>query len=296
METCPFCHQSFTYEEYTFQHQRLNGSCVHNVLAQPLAPRAVPDQAIAAAQASASPQHSDHYVHQLIEQAEKPLAVVGAVAPGANSTPGADDSTLASAHAKFEALLAANLSVTVLQQCLDYLKEGGAYTPSTFSARELVLGIREQYCGSAFEHHDISAEFSVDPGTYFLSVRRDPVALVLRLFEQCPPEQRRLFPERVKDEHGQRVYNDFSTAERWNRVQVRVWHHMHHQLQSAVDPTNLSPDDDVALQDMLGWTYPIVWFVPWTDKVHYDGAGRLVGHALTISVGESACVCMGLCH
>ena len=39
------------------------------------------------------------------------------------------------------------------------------------------------------------------------------------------------------------------------------------------------------LQDELGWEYPIIWFAPWTDKVHYDGAGRLVGHALTVSVG-----------
>ena len=126
----------------------------------------------------------------------------------------------ASAHQRLEALLAANLSQSALQEVLNCIKEGGPYNPSTFNATQLLADVRRQYCGSAFEHHDISSEFQCAPGTCIVSVRKDPVGLIRRLFEACPEDDRRLFPSRVTDEYGQRIYNDFSTAERWNRVQV----------------------------------------------------------------------------
>ena len=108
-ETCPFCRKTFTLYDFTFKHQKLNGSCAPSFSVAPVAEEA----AIA---------HDAHDCY--LELIAKPAHFCGSK----------------------RCLRAISASQGLL--------EGGPYTPSTFSAVELLADVRRQYCGSAFEHHD----------------------------------------------------------------------------------------------------------------------------------------------
>lgn len=63
----------------------------------------------------------------------------------------------------------------------------------------------------------------------------------------------------MHDENGDRVYNEFWTAEKWEKEEAR-W----------------------------GSKFPIVWLVLWSDKASYDRMNRSQGHPLTVCVANTA--------
>ncbi len=86
-------------------------------------------------------------------------------------------------------------------------------------ARELVSNVHTRLLDKGFELKDIGNQVPGSEGSIFMSVRKEPLELVQELFSKQTTLA--LKPVRVYDEHGQRVYNEMWTAEKWEEDQVR---------------------------------------------------------------------------
>ena len=68
-EECPFCRKHFTYAEFTYVHQKLNGACASDFVVAPSAARTEQHPPAADLQAD------DGYFGILLDQASKPLGL-----------------------------------------------------------------------------------------------------------------------------------------------------------------------------------------------------------------------------
>ena len=74
-DECPFCRKHFTYAEFTYVHQKLNGACASDFVVAPSAARTEQHPPAADLQAD------DGYFGILLDQASKPLAAFAVAAP-----------------------------------------------------------------------------------------------------------------------------------------------------------------------------------------------------------------------
>ena len=93
------------------------------------------------------------------------------------------------------------------------------YSPTTTNYTEYVTNIRlSGVCGDGFEHVDISSDFGLNEPV-FVSMRKDSVRMFLDKVQACT-DKVHLRPQELRDDHGQRLYGDFYTANRWHEMQV----------------------------------------------------------------------------
>lgn len=95
---------------------------------------------------------------------------------------------------------------------------GGAYIPSSTDAREIYANVQAYKLGQQFQQVDISGQLGLAERLY-VSVLKDPIGKVKQMLSD-PAGKAVLRPTLVMDVHGQRIYNDMWTAEKWMTDQV----------------------------------------------------------------------------
>jgi hypothetical protein len=221
---CGFCHNTYTDKYYHFFHCRdyPSGGCANNggvrlpvasseykehiaevhesaAPAEPLPPpcpkAASPNQPDAPVVASPAITENEHYLE------EKEYQVAHATS-NAKETP----------DQLIERFLAIHLSGRQLQTLLNFFSPGHCWKPSSSSAKSILIAARDAKYGVGFQHIDISDEVGCPGEELVVSVRID-------LVQHCN-DTVTLKAEYLKDEYGQRLVNEFWTADRWLELQV----------------------------------------------------------------------------
>jgi hypothetical protein len=135
---------------------------------------------------------------------------------------------------------------------------GKHLSPTSLVAKDELQHLRSGSLGSAFRVVDIADKLGCPHEDIKVYVRHSPLQSLVDLINECWKRDTVTWrAEQVFDQQGDRIYNEFSSSDRWLRTQQKY-------------------DDDM----------PIVWFVVWSDKVHFDKKGGSVGHPLTVACGE----------
>lgn len=136
-----------------------------------------------------------------------------------------------------------------------------SYAPKSFRLADVAASARAACTGTGFTHTDVAPQLGYKNETLMLSLRTDPVTECIRRAglptqgNNHADNHFQLQPVILRNPAtGERIINEFWTADLWNRTQQTTPHN-------------------------------ILWFLCWSDKVQFDGASRAIGHPLTFSCG-----------
>lgn len=117
------------------------------------------------------------------------------------------------------------ITANKLDELLDLVRDTGSWNPILGSAAEYVAAMQSEVTGAGFENRDLSKDFGRHEGDIVLSVHKDPLGVIRKLFAHPKGGEGLVVrPEARVDKHGQRVYSTMSTSDKWLQDQVGLYY------------------------------------------------------------------------